>query len=649
MLCVPSSYTDITRACVRTQALEDGRRELFLLMGTGRIKVYDRHNNEVSCEPYGNWLDAPWPGYWSLFRRATIEMEDIDGHKLYCSVFSPAVAKELAQAGNQLMYGELATFKNRSLQKAQPVDLTAIGTVHPSYATAGSSTKNEDIRRLVEYAMTDPQSIEVCVQHLRATTLMTDEQMLVLIQSVPGCENVAEVGDFIRQMHEPRTMAEATAAQHAARRLAVAGLVHAARIHAYRAPSAQAPLRVDFKQIEKLKEQLPVKLTRDQSSAVIGIAEGLRSPAPMNALLCGDVGTGKTIAFALPAAAAHLSGAKVAIMAPTEILADQLASKIQSLFPQAAVHRVRAGDKKLPSESILVGTTGMATVAKKCGYTPNFMIVDEQHKMAVAARKAMVGPATHVLEASATPIPHALANTLYAGTQMLVLRQAPVQRSISSRVYDDGDRSEVSKHIRETIDDGGRVMIIYPRVNAAQDASVEQAAANLSAIFPGKVGFLHGKLPDSTVQKTLQDFRDGRLPMLVASTIVETGIDVPDVRLLIVREADRFGIAQLHQLRGRLARNGGSARFAMHVSKIDELNDETLMRLEAVAEIADGFALAEEDMRQRGFGDLLGEQQNGGISLPMRLLNMTASEVDAETQAMEAAFTPEHTEPGMIG
>jgi ATP-dependent DNA helicase RecG len=306
---------------------------------------------------------------------------------------------------------------------------------------------------------------------------------------------------------------------------------------------------------------------------------------------------------------------------------------------------VYAGEKRLPSESIIVGTTGMATVARKCGYIPNFMIIDEQHKMAVAARKSMVGPHTHVLEASATPIPHALANTLYAGTQMLVLRQAPVERSIHSRVYDDSERSEISRHIRQAIDGGGRVMIIYPRVNAAQDASVEQAAANLSAILPGKVGFLHGKLPDSTVQKTLQDFRDGHIPLLVASTIVETGIDVPDVRLLIVREADRFGIAQLHQLRGRLARNGGQAHFAMHVDRLDELNDETVMRLEAVAEMADGFALAEEDMRQRGFGDLLGEQQNGGISLPMRLLNMTASEVDAETQAMEAAFSEETSEP----
>lgn len=646
LLCVPSSYTDATKACIRTSALDDGVREMLLLRSTGRIKVFDRFNNEISCEPYGSWLDAPWPGYWSLFRRASIEMVDADGTRLYCNAFSPAAAKSMAQPGSQLVNAELATFRQRTLQKAQPVDMAAIGHIYPSYATPGSSTKNEDIRSLVSEALSNPAAIDACVHFLHQSTLMSHNELLALIQSIPDCWEIPSVGAFLRLLHEPTSLEQALWLQHASRRLAVGGLVHASQTQSFREPHPDAPLNLDFSVLESLKAHLPMKLTRDQSSVVVAMMESMRTPTPMNALLCGDVGTGKTLAFSVPAAAAHLSGARVSIIAPTQILADQLAEKIQGFFPQTQVHRVYAGDKQMPSSAICVGTIGMTTVAQKCGYQPHLLIVDEQHKMAVAARRAMAGPFTHVLEASATPIPHALASTLYSGTKMLVLKQSPVARDVSSCIYDDRQRSEISKQIRDTIGSGGRVLIIYPRVSAAQDASVEQAAANLSAVLPGKVGYLHGKLSDSDVRQTLQSFRDGHIPLLVASTIVETGIDVPDIRLLVVRQADRFGIAQLHQLRGRLARNGGAAQFVMHVDDVAAIADETMVRLEAVANIKDGFLLAEEDMRQRGFGDLLGEQQNGGISLPMRLLSMSAAEVDAEVQALPFVIPIDDEEEG---
>jgi len=630
LLCVPTGYTDATRACVRTNALNDGVRELLLLRSTGRMKVFDRLNNEVGCDPYGSWLDAPWPGYWSFFRRATIEFVDADGERLSCSVFAPAVAKALAQAGDHLVYAELGTFRRRSLQKAQPIDLEAIGCIYPSYATPGSATKNADIRCLVKKALGNPSALESCIRHLRQSTLMEDSDMLDMINTVPGCEDVSDLADFLRRLHEPRTLEQGLALQQAARRLSVGGLAHAAQVLSYRPPHPETPLALDFRLLESLKSHLSIRLTRDQSAAVVGIAEALRSPTPMNALLCGDVGSGKTVAFALPVVAAHLGGARVAIVAPTDILADQLASKIQGFFPQARVHRAYAGDKRLPAEAICVGTTGMSTVARKCDYQPNVLIVDEQHKMALAVRRAMAAPFTHVLEASATPIPHALASTLYAGTQVFTIKQAPVERQISSFIYDDTLRSDLSRQMRNTMADGGRVLIIYPRVNAAHETSVERASFSLSEVFPGKVGHLHGKLSDGEIRQTLQSFRTGDIQMLVASTIVETGIDVPDVRLLVVREADRFGIAQLHQLRGRLARNGGAAHFAMHVDDEGAIGEETLVRLATVARSNDGFDLAEEDMRQRGFGDLLGEQQNGGISLPMRLLRLSADEVEFE-------------------
>lgn len=221
---------------------------------------------------------------------------------------------------------------------------------------------------------------------------------------------------------------------------------------------------------------------------------------------------------------------------------------------------------------------------------------------------------------------------------MITLHQIPVQRNIVSMIAGEAQRSDISKRIRLTLDSGARVAIIYPRVSSQESANVENAAARLEQFFPGKIACVHGKLKDEQIQAELEAFRRAEKPLLIASSIVETGIDVPDIRLLVVREADRFGIAQLHQMRGRLARNGGEGTFIMWVDDPQQMQKTTRERLQALERSNDGFALAEEDMRIRGFGDLLGEQQNGAISLPMRLLRLDVNDVEKEISEYEKLF-----------
>ncbi len=635
LLCVPSGYIDARTAYVRTSAVPDGKRAIFLLRSSGRMRVYDKNGQELSCEPYDNWHEAPWRGYWSRFRRASIEFFDQDDQRLYCTVFSPAQAKELSRAGEHLITAELATFRARSIQKPQGLPLAAIGRIYASYASPGSNTSNEGVRALIREALARPDAVQQCETYLCDQTLMSPQELLSIVHSVPGCEHVESLSSFLLHLHNPRSVAEGEALRAGARRLAVVGLVHAARIRAWRAPNPAARIDLPHDSIKAIIHQLPMELTRDQSNAIAAICDALRDPTPMNALLCGDVGSGKTLAFAIPAVAAHLQGARVAIIAPTEILADQLANKLGELFAQAKVQRVHAGARSFDPQAILVGTIGLASVAQKLGYQPHLLIADEQHKMAVTARRAMAAEFTHLLEVSATPIPQAFASTLYAGVRLITLRQAPVKRQISSIIAGPEQRTDISRQLRSVIASGARAAIIYPRVNSQENASVLRAAADLEAIFPGQVACLNAKMKDEQIQAELAAFRSGDKPLLVASTIVETGIDVPDIRLLIVREADRFGVAQLHQLRGRLARNGGEGTFVMWTDDPDELQEDTRARLEALARLNDGFALADEDMKIRGFGDLLGDQQNGAISLPMRMIRLGAEDVEAELMSYE--------------
>ena len=649
LLCVPSGFIDGTRAVARTRNCPDGLHATFVVRTSGHMRVFDRDNQEVSLDYFQTWLDAPWRGYWSRFRRAAIEAYDEEGERIILGTFSPRDARRLLVPGTHLLQGQIGTGRSRYLTKITLLPDAAIGRIYVSYTTPGSTTSDEGVRALVLEALSIPDATDACIDYLREQTLMDEGALLDVVRSIDGCSDLESMHDFLRQLHTPANAEQAKALRAAARRLAVVGLVHAAKRQNWRKPHSKAPININLQLIEQLKKQLPFTLSREQSSAVVAICEALRSSTPLTGLLTGDVGSGKTFVFSLPAVAAHLSGARVAIIAPTEILADQISHKLQSYFPQARIERVYAGAKNIDPNAILVGTIGLGSVANKLGYTPDFLVVDEQHKMAVAARRAMAAEHTHILEASATPIPHALASTIFAGTTMITLRRCPVERDITSTVVGPHLRSEISRQIKQALAEGARAAIIYPRVaNTTEGASVERAARNLRAFFgEDKVAVLHGKMPDEDIRRELQAFRDGSKPLLAASTIVETGIDVPDIRVLVVRQADRFGIAQLHQLRGRLARNGGQGYFYMWVdppadgdldplNPLSHLDPLTNQRLNAVANINDGFALAEEDMRQRGFGDLLGEQQNGNITVPMRLLNLEVSEIEEEVEAWEA-------------
>jgi ATP-dependent DNA helicase RecG len=251
----------------------------------------------------------------------------------------------------------------------------------------------------------------------------------------------------------------------------------------------------------------------------------------------------------------------------------------------------------------------------------SLVVIDEQHKFSVDQRHALVGAETHLIEASATPIPRSLAIALFGGWQEARIGGQPVDKLIHSYLLSESDgRGQSSRLLLDAIRAGKKAIVLYPSVTGS-DKSVTEAAARLEGVLAGKVTALHGRLSSKDKEQAFALFRTGERPVLVASTAVEVGVDVPDVACLVVCEAQRFGVSQLHQIRGRLVRNGGLGHFIMLVPDKRPKKD-TMERLEAVRDVSDGFDLAERDLELRGFGDVLGEAQTGASLTLFRLTRL---------------------------
>ncbi len=383
----------------------------------------------------------------------------------------------------------------------------------------------------------------------------------------------------------------------------------------------------------RLLEALPWPLTPAQRQAWRDIAADLASGQRMHRLVQGDVGSGKTVVAALAMLAAVENGAQAALMAPTSVLAAQHAETLNSLLAPlgeqvalltgaltlaarremlarlaAGEIRMVAGTHALISEDVRYRNLGLA-------------VVDEQHRFGVRQRWALTerGPAVHLLAMTATPIPRSLALALYGDMDLTVMRGMPPGRKpVETRVI--ASRGRLAEGMRRMLDAGGRIYWIVPRVDEDDDgASVTQRAQALAARFPdaGVLG-LHGRMKPAEKEAALAAFADGRCRLLVSTTVVEVGVNVPEARLIVIEQAERYGLAQLHQLRGRVGRGEAQGYCILLPSR--DAPAAALERLARMADCHDGLALAELDMKLRGAGDATGVNQSGDVGF--RLLDL---------------------------
>lgn len=394
---------------------------------------------------------------------------------------------------------------------------------------------------------------------------------------------------------------------------------------------------------------LPFTLTDDQRKVVWQIYKDIEKEQPMNRLVEGDVGAGKTVVATMAALMAMEQGHQVALMAPTEILARQHSQSIYNLLEPLGfaeqlvllVGSLTTAQKKRAHEAIadnkarlIVGTHALIqdkVLPKKLG----LVIIDEQHRFGVEQRKklqAKAGHAVHVLTMTATPIPRSLALTVYGEMDISVIAQKPSNRKpIKTKIIPAASKASMYKAVDERLDKGEQAFVVTPLISESEvltSASAEKMHEELSKkhFKHRKVGLLHGKMTSDQKQMVMQQFIDKKLDILVATTVIEVGVDVPNATVMVIESADRFGLAQAHQLRGRVGRGGQQAYCYLVLSD----NKSPSKRLRALETSTDGFALAELDLEMRGPGAIYGVTQHGQLDL--RIAKLTDTKLIAEAR-----------------
>jgi ATP-dependent DNA helicase RecG len=462
-----------------------------------------------------------------------------------------------------------------------------------------------------------------------------------------------ELSRSIRQVHFPDDM---PGLERYRRRLVfddffMLQLTLALRRKKIRAESKGARIKADAGLLEKFESSLPFRFTEAQRRVLSEILADMEGDKPMNRLVQGDVGSGKTVVAIAAALAALGSGYQAALMAPTEILAKQHHEKIACLLKPLGidVRLLTGADKKAGKNAVkaaaasqgacfFVGTHALISgdvVFSRLG----LVIVDEQHRFGVSQRLALKlkGSNPDLLVMTATPIPRTLSLTLYGDLDKSVIDELPPGRTpVVTRYVDENKRPQMNEFIRQKMKEGRQVYAVCPLIEESEKsdlAAAKETAQELSGIFPEfSVALLHGKMKVHEKDAVMSDFKKGKINLLVSTTVIEVGIDVPNAVIMVIEHVERFGLSQLHQLRGRIGR-GASQSYCLMLGR--PATFESKERVKAMVETSDGFKIAEADLKLRGPGEVLGVRQSG---IPeFRIADLSRDE-DVLRQARKAAF-----------
>jgi ATP-dependent DNA helicase RecG len=602
-------------------------------------------------------------------RLTVTEVALVDGTGAMIGVWfnQPHIAQRLA-VGERVAFAGTVVFEYGLRQMRSPFveklpedddgsgpDIARILPVHR--ATEGISTNW--MRRLVHEALA---AIDGILDPLPAA-VRADRRMMPL-------------GGALRAIHFPHSAAEAAEAR---RRLVfdeffALECALARRRHRLVDERTGISHVTNGSHLQALAKAFPYVLTGDQEQAVREILDDMRAPHPMSRMLLGDVGTGKTAVAAHALAAVADTGSQAAMMAPTEVLAAQYCRALGppldaagitwALLTGSATRKERADIlARLAAGEVTVALGTHALIEQDVVFERlSLAIVDEQHRFGVAQRLALRTKSTaaaDMLVMTATPIPRTLALTIYGDLETSYLRERPLGRGpehVSTRIVPHDERAAAYDAIRAAVASGHRAYVVCALVDesdvTAARAAVREAERLTNEVFPElRVGLLTGQMRPADKQAVMESFRVGEIDVLVATTVIEVGVDVPEATVMLIENAERYGLAQLHQLRGRVGRGAASGEVLIFA---EARTEEARSRMEAFISTTDGFALAELDLRIRGEGDILGERQSGlGFRLASLaddgdLLDIARADAFAVLEADPQLRAPEHVPLGMI-
>ena len=535
--------------------------------------------------------------------------------RLNLTFFNSQYAAQQLQYGSEyIFYGAVSgdfIGYNMTNPTFEPVDAPAVNTrrVMPIYPlTAGLS--NGVLLRLVQ------QALAIC-----------DAPAEILPQQVRREYDILPAQQAYTAIHQPRSMEEAEQAKK--RLIFEEFFVFSAGLSLMRQNRREKRAEVyENLDLQPFYELLPFALTGAQRRAVEEILNDFQKGTPMNRLVQGDVGSGKTMVAAAAACCAARNGKQAALMAPTEILAEQHFASLHKLFAPLGISvglltgSMSVKEKKLVRQQleegslqVVVGTHALLTDATRF-QSLGLVIADEQHRFGVAQRSRLSGKGEdpHLLVMSATPIPRTLALLMYGDLDVSILDELPPGReTVDTFLVNESYRPRINAFIRKQVSQGNQCFVVCPAVEENQELGVKAAAAWAETlqqtVFPDlRITLLHGQMKGSEKEAAMAAFARGEADVMVATTVIEVGVDVPNATLMVIEDADRFGLSQLHQLRGRVGR-GKAKSYCILTSH--NRNPDTLERLKALCKTTDGFRIAEEDLKLRGPGDFFGSRQSG--------------------------------------
>jgi ATP-dependent DNA helicase RecG len=530
----------------------------------------------------------------------------------------PFLDRTIRKGDVLLLTGQVRFFHGRQLQPREFVNL------------GDDEQGTEGGRVLAVYPATEGMSVRVLrglvESHLDALLPLVEEYLPADVMRGAG---VPPLPEALRMVHRPSSIGEAMRGRA---RLAYEELLFVQILQR----RANALARVARDGIEftnrreltsRLKDVLPFHLTGAQARAIREIVADMCSPRRMHRLLQGDVGSGKTIVALFAALLAMENGWQAAIMAPTELLAEQHARTFTQLLQPLDIRpvlvtgslgaRERADAARVLGANapvLAVGTHALvqeSTVFARLGLA----VIDEQHRFGVEQRKALgaKGRDPDTLLMSATPIPRSLALTLYGDLDVSILDEKPPGRiPITTALRPESARERVLRFVDAEIAKGRQAYVVYPVIEESEKTDLKAATTSFAELAGGpfahrRVALMHGRLAADEKDAIMRDFRDAKIDLLVATTVIEVGIDVPNATVMLVEHPERFGLSQLHQLRGRVGRGGDAAYCIL----LGDVSPESAARLKVFVDTEDGFAIARADLQLRGMGDLFGERQSG--------------------------------------
>ena len=524
-------------------------------------------------------------------------------------------------AAEQLQYGREYIFYG-----AVSGDFIGYNMTNPVFEAIDSQPVTTR-RVLPIYPLTAGLSNAAMLKTVRQAMAICDTPPEILPESVRRKFGILDADRAYLAIHEPANMAEAELAKK--RLIFEEFFVFSAGLSLMRASRAEKnipPYR--YLSLSPFYQALPFDLTGAQKRAIDEIVADFAAGTPMNRLVQGDVGSGKTMVAAAAAYLAVQNGQQVALMAPTEILAEQHHQSLSKLFASMGIQTAlltgsmtvkqkRDIREQLASgeAQIAIGTHALLSDATQFSNL-GLVIADEQHRFGVGQRAKLSskGSDPHLLVMSATPIPRTLALLMYGDLEVSIIDELPPGRkSVDTFLVGESYRARINNFIRKQVQEGHQCFVVCPAVEENEDLGIKAAtvwAETLQqTVFPDlRIMLIHGQMKGAEKEAAMEAFAKGQADVLVATTVIEVGVDVPNATLMVIEDADRFGLSQLHQLRGRVGR-GGHQSYCILTSH--NKNAETLGRLKALCKTTDGFKIAEEDLKMRGPGDFFGARQSG--------------------------------------